>query len=52
MKKTEILIDAIQDFFGDTSRSTQETIEGLTRAQQHIAMLLETLEDEEDEDSE
>lgn len=51
MNKTEILIDAIQDFFGDTSQSTQETISGLERAKIHIDLLLETLSDDEDDTS-
>lgn len=49
MGKTEILIKAIQDFFGDTSQTREETMTGLERAQHHIDMLLETLEDQKED---
>lgn len=50
MDKTKIMIDAIQSFFGDTSQSTQETVDGLNRAKDLINMLLETLEDDDSAD--
>lgn len=48
VNKAEALIQSIQDFFGDTSQTREETISGLERAKNHIALLLETLEDEEE----
>ncbi len=50
VNKTEALIQSIQEFFGDTSQTREETISGLERAKNHIALLLETMEDEEDTD--
>jgi hypothetical protein len=50
MSKAETLIEAIQDFFGDTSHTREETIAGLERAQQHIDLLLETLVDDDSAD--
>ncbi|MDD2609378.1 MAG: hypothetical protein PHX60_06725 [Giesbergeria sp.] len=51
MDKTQIMIDAIQSFFGDNSQTREETINGLERAKSHIDLLLETLSDDEDDTS-
>lgn len=39
----EDLIDAIDEFFGDTSRSPSETREGLERAVDHAQLLISSL---------
>lgn len=46
----EDLIDAIDEFFGDTSRSPSETREGLERASAHAQLLISTLPEAEGED--
>lgn len=43
----EELKEAINKFFGDTSRSRSETKEGLEEASDHIQTMLDTLQDEE-----
>lgn len=40
----EQLLSAIRDFYEDTTRSTEETLEGLQDALEDIQALIETLE--------
>ena len=39
----EQIIEAIQKFFGDTSRTREETKDGLEAVKEHIELLLEAL---------
>lgn len=49
MKTTEQeLIDHIQKFYGDTSRSRAQTREGLENASEMIDTLIDTLQDDEE----
>lgn len=43
------ITEAIQRFFGDTSRSQEEALEGLLAAQDELQALIETLQAELDD---
>lgn len=42
---TQDLLDAIQRFYADKSRSREETLEGLEETRDHLELLIDSLKD-------
>ncbi|MDG9784667.1 hypothetical protein [Metapseudomonas otitidis] len=46
MKTKEQIVETIKEFYGDTSRSREETREALEEVRDELEILIESLEDE------